>query len=167
MSEHTSLSAEGLDLQIEGSLYITERAEPLYYETSLTLNNETTLLKLEFSPENIKETIERDNASQELNINPLKNTFLVSNNMIGQWALIFKALELEEGKTYTVNTFSPNTASSIVGTMTVAGKESITVQGREYQALVITGQGRSKYYVTQEGLLLKIESPGLEIVLSG
>ncbi len=167
MSESASISTEGLDLQIEGSLYITERAKPLYYETTLILNNETTLLKLEFSPENIREIIEKDNASQELNIQPNKNTYLMTNNMIGQWALIFKSLELEEGKTYTVNMFNPNTASSIVDTMTVTGKESITVQGREYQVLVITGQGRSKNYVTPDGLLLKIESPGLEIVLSG
>ncbi len=166
MSESTSLSAEGLDLDITGSLYITEKAEPLYYETNLTLNNETTLLKLEFSPENIRETIERDNVSQELDINPLKNTYLITNNMIGQWALIFKSLELEEGKTYTVNMFNPNTAMPIVGTLTITGKESITIQGREYQAFLITGDMGQKNYVTPEGLLLKIESPGLEIVLS-
>ncbi len=166
MSESASISAEGMNLDITGSLYITEKAEPLYYETSITLNNETTLVKVEFSSENIKEIIEKDNISQELDINPLKNTYLITNNMIGQWALMFKSLELEEGKTYTVNMFNPNTAMSIVGTLSITGKESITVQGREYQAFSITGQGNSKNYVTPDGLLLKIESPGLEIVLS-
>ncbi len=167
MSESADLSAEGLDLDITGSLYMTERAEPLYYETGMTLNNETALLKLEFSPGNIRETIEIGNESQELNIKPLKNTFLVSNNMIGQWALVFRALELEEGKTYTVNTFNPNIAGSIIGTMTVTGRERITLRGDVYEALVIMGDGSSRYYVTPGGLLLKIESPGLEIVLSG
>lgn len=165
MSESTNLSAEGMELGITGSFYMTERAEPLYYETGMTLNQEASLVRVEFSPENIRETVEMGNESQELDIRPLKSTFLVSNNMIGQWALVFRSLELEEGKTYTVNIFNPNTARSIVGTMAVAGRESVTVQGMEYEALVIAGQGSSRYYVTPDGLLLKIESPGLKIVL--
>lgn len=167
MSEFANISAEGLVLEIEGSLYITERAEPLYYEAVMTLNNETVRVTAVFSPDNIKETIERGNESRELDIKPLKNTFILSNNMAGQLALIFRALELEEGGSYTLNIFSPNTAGSMVGTLAVTGKENITIGGREYGALLITGQGGTIYHVTPEGLLLKTESPGIEIVLSG
>jgi len=94
------------------------------------------------------------------------DAFVIANNMVADWALLFRAARLGTSNAYVARIYSPNTESEFTRSLEVAGTENIRVKGRDYGVYVFRGSEGNTYYVTPDGVLLKVANSALEITLT-
>ena len=168
VKENAELEIEGQKLRINGDLYITSYVKPLYYYSEIEMNNETTKYECKFYENKVHEKIITLNGIEEKDIELGNETFLLTNNMIGEWALVFMLLDLDLNKSYDLYVFNPSLEKSFIFPVKVESEKVIELNSKDYDCYVISGvfgTTENTMYVTKNGLLLKVENPELEIIL--
>ena len=166
IKEETNFSAEDYRMYIEGVLYVTADARPLFYNMTIHKNGDSQNVLCRFGGDYVKETVNANGTIREYSVAVSPDSFIIANNMISHWALLFRAVRLEKKTTYIVHIFSPNIASGFARPFDVTGVTELKLKGRTYEAYVFEEQGGNRNYITPEGLLLKITNHRMEIVLS-
>ena len=161
--ETTNLTGGDYDISIEGTLLVTADARPVFYNMTIARGGESRNTVTEFRD---GLAFQRADGSAPSVAPANGESFIIANNMISHWALMFRAIRPGGHDAYLVRLFSPNTFSGFVRTLRVRGSATLAIGGRDYEAQVYEEEGGNLNYVTSDGLLLKIENPRLEIVLS-
>jgi hypothetical protein len=166
IEEATNLSSAGYDMYIEGTLYTTVDARPLFYNTTIRKNGDSRNILCAFGNGTVVQTVTQGNATETKNIPVSPDSFIIANNMISHWALLFRAARLEPKSTYIAHLYSPDAEMEIVRSFEVSDVQDVKVKGRSYEAYVFRESTGNLNYVTPGGDLLKIENPLLEIAMS-
>lgn len=166
VEETTNFSTDTYEMYIEGTLYSTVDARPVFYNTTINKNGQAKIIVCEFGDGSVRQT-ETENNDTNVYTRPVSSdSFIIANNMISHWALMFRAASLEPQNTYITRMYSPNIGMDIVRTLEVSDVENITVNDEEYEAYVFRDQFGNLNYVTPDGVLLRVSNPSLEIVIS-
>lgn len=164
--ESANLSGSGYGMHTGGTLYVTSDGRPLFYNMTIRKNGAEKNVVCRFGEGGVLQTVAEGNAGRDVMIKADDDSFIIANNMISHWALLFRAARLEPSNTYIVRLYSPNVEAQITRTLEVTGVETIKVGGRSYETYVFRESGGSYYYVTPEGILLKVASGALVVTLS-
>lgn len=166
IEETTNLSSDDYEMYIEGTLYTTVDAYPLFYNTTIHKNGEMKNTVCEFRDGLVTQTVSSDNKTTVTQIPAHPDSFIIANNMISHWALMFRAVSLEPQNTYIAHLYSPDIGMEIVRSFEVSGVENIKIKGRNYEVYVFRENAGNLNYVTPDGQLMKIGNPVLDIVIS-
>jgi uncharacterized membrane protein YhfC len=166
IEEKTNLSSDDYEMYIEGTLYTTADAYPLFYNSSIHKNGETSNIMCDFRNGMVIQTVTRNNRSETSRVPVPDESFVIANNMISHWALMFRAARLEPHNTYIAHLYSPDVGAEIVRSFEVSDVRDIKIKGKTYEVYVFRESAGNLNYVTPEGELLKMENPLLEIVIS-
>ncbi|UCD03164.1 MAG: YhfC family intramembrane metalloprotease [Candidatus Aenigmatarchaeota archaeon] len=166
INEHVNLSSGTYSMFIESELYVTVDARPLFYNTTIHKNGESKNIVSEFRNGLVEQTSVLNNRTQTSTIPYNEDAFIIANNMISHWVLLFRAADLQPENTYVARLYSPDIGAEVVRSFEVADVREIEIRGRIYESYVFKENTGSLNYVTPAGDLLKIESGVLEIVIS-
>ncbi len=166
ISEVSNLSTREYAMHTEGVLYVTLDARPVFYNMTMHKDGDVKNVLCEFADGVVTETITENNETRTIKVDANPDSFLIANNMISHWALLFRAAKLEPKNTYIVHIFSPNIAAGLVRSLEISDVQQVKVNGQIYEAYVFEEETGNLNYVTPDGLLLKIENHVLDIVLS-
>jgi hypothetical protein len=159
ISGMVDLSAEGYSLHFTTSYVVNMMGKALYYEFTADLNGEIHTMSAEFGETHVHEVAQRPDEDYDKEIRIGEHTFTLDNNMIGQWDIFFRALQLVEGDTLEANAFAAQPMTTFTVKGSVLEKLYITVKGQEYQCYKLDLSTPPYYmYVTPEGELLKMET---------
>ncbi len=164
--EMTNLSNSDYEMYIEGTLYTTVDAYPLFYNTTIHKGGEMKNIVCEFRDGIVTQTVRDNNKTTVTEIPAHPDSFVIANNMISHWALMFRAASLEPQNTYISHLYSPDIGTDIVRSFEVSGVENIKIKGSDYEVYVFRENTGNLNYVTPDGQLLKIGNTVLEIVIS-
>ncbi len=164
--EVTNLSSADYEMYIEGTLYTTVDARPLFYNTTIHKNGESKNMLCIFSGGTVIQTVTQNNATETRQVAAHPDSFLIANNMISQWVLLFRAARLEPKNTYVAHLYSPDVEMDILRSFEVSDVRDVKIKGRNYEAYVFRENTGNLNYVTPQGELLKIENSILEVVIS-
>lgn len=166
ISEVVNLSSTEYDMSIAGVLHVTLDARPMFFNMTIRKNGDIKKVICEFDDGIVTEKITENNATRTVRVDAHPDSFLIANNMISHWALIFRAAKLEPKNTYIVHIFSPNIGGELVRSLEISDVRWVKINGHEYEAYVFEEETGNLNYVTPEGVLLKIENHILDIILS-
>ncbi len=166
IEELTNLSTDDFEMVIEGTLYTTVDARPLFYNSTIILDGRKKQITCEFFGSYVEQTERDGNNTERRKIAVSNDSFIIANNMISHWALLFRAADLDSQNTYITRMYSPNVGMDIVRTLEVSSVENITINGNDYDVYVFSDQFGNNNYVTPEGVLLAVKSDTLEITIS-
>ena len=145
---------------IEAFLYITEHVMPLYYSLDALVNTEKQTIECTFVDGEAHDVVTVGGKEYEEKVKLEENTYLMGNNMIGLWALMYKTLKLEVGETYKIPLFFSENFTKLVVEIEVLRTETIVVGGKSYEVFVCdVPKFKEIDYVTKDGLLVKIDLP--------
>jgi hypothetical protein len=164
--ESANLSGSGYGMYAGGTLYVTPDARPLFYNMTIEKDGSTRNVLCRFKKGHVIQTASEGNVSMSARVMLDSGTFIMANNMISHWALLFRAAKLEPKNTYIVRLYSPNAEAQVTRTLKVTGVETIKVGGRSYETYVFSEDSGSVYHVTPEGVLLMMESGAFRATLS-
>ena len=164
--ETTNFSSPEYSMVIEGDLYTTVDGRPVFYNSTLTRGIDTRRISCEFAGGMVNETIVQNNATKTSIVPYDDNGFIIANNMISHWALLFRSVKFGEKNNYIARLYSPDMETEVTRSFSVAGAGMLRVQGEVYDVYVFRESTGNTYYVTPEGMLLKISGPLVEIIIS-
>jgi transglutaminase-like putative cysteine protease len=145
---------------IDAVLYITDEVIPLYYHMDALVNAEKQTIECTFSEGKAHDVVTVGEEKYEEVVTLEDNTYLMGNNMIGLWALVYRTLQLKVGETYKVPLFFSENFTNLVVDIEVLRTETIVVAGESYEVFVCNVPlFKEVDYVTKDGLLVKIDLP--------
>ena len=102
---------------------------------------------------------------KELSLDP--GTKLLENNMVCWFDLMYRSLLLKTGETYNISAFFPGNFLKLTITIKVKElMEEIIVNGKNYKVFVCDVPMLKEIdYVTEEGMLVKLEVPAQKLVV--
>jgi hypothetical protein len=160
------LSGDGYSIYITTSYVVDTSGKALYYEFTADLNGETHTMSAEFGETHVHEVAQRPDKSYDKEIRIGEHTFTLDNNMIDQWDIFFRALQLIEGNTLEANAFAAQPMTTFTVKGTVLEKVLITVEGEEYQCYKLDLSTPPYFmYVTPQGELLKMETKDGKLII--
>jgi uncharacterized membrane protein YhfC len=166
IKEIANLSTKEYAMHVTGTLYVTLDARPLFYNMTIHKNGDVKNVVCEFEDGVLTQTVLENNETQTLRMNVNPDTFLIANNMISHWALMFRAAKLEPQQTYIAHIYSPNIAAELVRSFEISDVQQVKINSHTHEAYVFKEETGNLNYVTPDGLLLKIENHVLVIILS-
>ncbi len=166
IEETVNLSGDDYEMYVEGVLYATVDARPLFYNTTIHKNGDERNILCRFGEGFVEQSTTAGNYTDTFHIPYDEDAFLIANNMISHWALMFRAAKLEPKQTYIAHLYSPDAGMDIARSFEISGVENILIKGRNHEVYVFKENTGNMNYVTPQGELLKIGNPVLEIVIS-
>jgi len=163
--ESTNLSAPAYEMFIEGELHVTLDARPVFYNMTIHKNGDVKNIICEFSDGTVTQRETENNSTDTRIISTDPDSFIIANNMISNWALLFRAAVLEPKSTYIAHIYSPNMGAGMTIPLSVVSVQNITVNSRNYEVYVFQDRTGNLNYITPDGLLLKVENQMLKITL--
>ncbi len=153
------LGAQG-KVELQATLYIKKNVLPLFYQAEALVDGEKQTIECTFSENKAHDVVTVGEEKYEKEVSLEENTYLMDNNMIGLWALVYKTLSLEVGQTYTVSLFFSANFSTYMVDIEVERTETIVVAGKSYEVFVCNVPLFNEIdYVTKDGLLVRIDLP--------
>ncbi len=152
----------GINLIIDDEFHIDEKATPLSYRLKALVNNESQTIECTFTQNGVYTLIKaEEKVLLEKETLLETETFLLSNNMVGWFDIVYKVLPLEPGKILTVIYYVTNNASLISLKISIGEDlEKIEVEGMIYEVLVCEVAPLGEiHYVTSQGDLIRIVLP--------
>ncbi len=167
---HLDLDFQKIDVErtatLDAQLYITEDVKPLSYQVEALVNDEKQTIECTFSEGKAHDVVTVGDETYEEEITLEENTYLMENNMIGLWALVYRTLQLEVGQTYKVPLFFSGNFLKLVVDIEVERIETIVVSGTTYEVYVCNVPLFKEIdYVTKDGLLVKVEAPSQNLFI--
>ncbi|MEA1993210.1 MAG: transglutaminase domain-containing protein [Euryarchaeota archaeon] len=153
-------------LELNADLYMTEDVVPLFYSVNALVNEEEQTVECEFSEGKAYDTVTVGEEIDEREIALEEDTYIMGNNMIGLWALMYRSLELKEGESYKISVFFPSRFMKMMVEIEVTGTDIIEVAGESYDCFVCNVPLFKEIdYVTEDGVLVKIDIPSQDAVI--
>ncbi|MGC1119882.1 MAG: hypothetical protein WBA22_02210 [Candidatus Methanofastidiosia archaeon] len=169
IESETDIKSEEVTLHIEAMYIVDTSGRCLHYEFEGTIDGQSYTVKADFSETSVRITASRPNADYDKTIELVQNTLCVDNNMIGQWDLMFSAVPITPDGTFAANVFAPQPMEKVAIRASVGEIPSLMeAAGKSWSCYTLTFSAPEGYvaYVTQEGQLVKLETPnGLVIIL--
>ena len=168
IQEKTNLTFGNTSLLINGNLFITKDVRPTYHEYEIRTGDVSKRYVSEFSGDKVHEIIYINGKEHEKTIPISNDTFILTNNIIGQWALIFQVLPLRLNEEYDVDIFDPSEGRTDKFVIKVDGMENILIGKKLYKVYRLDGNFsdvQHTFYVTLDGVLVKMKNPEIEIIL--
>jgi len=159
ITEIVDLEAGGYSIYIDAEYIVDTTGKVLSYEFTARVNGEPQTMSARFGDTHVHETAQRTDKDLDKEIRIGEHTFTLDNNMIGQWDIMFRALQLSEESVIKINAF----AAQPMTTFTVKGEVTDTVEislnGQTYHCYKVDFSTPPYYmYVTPQGELLKLET---------
>jgi len=147
---------------IDDEFYVDEKANPLHYKLNALVNNQSQSVDCAFTQDKVHTLIKAgEKVLLEKDTDLKAKTFLLSNNMVGWFDILYKVLPLEPGKTLPVPCYVINNASLITLRLSISKEmEEIEVGETTYKAFVceVSPLGET-HYITSQGDLVRIVLP--------
>jgi len=161
IESEVNISQANIDLKIDAKYTITKECMPVHYEFVAYVNNEKQTVSCEFTEGNVYEAATKGDQKFEKDIKLEEGTYLLDNNMIGQWALMFKTMELKTGDSYVIPMFAAQPMKALKIEMKVGEIEKI--EGHDCYKLDFP---EMKYFMyISEGELIKMETKDKTLVI--
>jgi len=167
LKSHLELKLQ-VNLVIDDEFYVDEKANPLHYKLNALVNNQPQSVECSFTQDKVHTLIKAGEKVLLKKDTDLKaKTFLLSNNMIGWFDIVYKVLPLEPGKTLQVPYYVINNASLITLKLSINKEpEEIEVGGTLYKVLVCEVAPLGEiHYITSLGDLVRIVLPSQQGVI--
>jgi transglutaminase-like putative cysteine protease len=153
-------------VDLEGTFSITEEGAPLLYRVDAVVSGEEQRIECTFSDGTAHVAVTAGEKTYEEEITLEADTYIMGNNIIGLWALVYRSIELEEGEVYTIPVFFPSNFMAVMVEIEVTSTDSIEVAGESYDCFVCkVPLFKEIDYVTEDGLLVRIEIPSQDAVI--
>jgi len=150
-----------LGFTIDAKYTITKECVPVHYEFVAYVNNEKQTVSCKFTEGNVHEAATKGDQKFEKDIKLEEGTYLLDNNMIGQWALMFKTIELKTGDSYVIPMFAAQPMKALKIEMKVGEIEK--TEGHDCYKLDFP---EMKYFMyISEGKLIKMETKDKTLVI--
>ena len=157
----SEVNLEKLGLKMNAKYTITKECMPVHYEFVAYVNNEKQTVSCEFTEGNVHEVATKGDQKFERDIKLEEGTYLLDNNMIGQWALMFKVMELKTGDSYVIPMFAAQPMKALKIEMKVGEIEKI--EGYDCYKLDFIELG---YYIyVSDGELIKMETKDKTLII--
>ena len=157
----SEVNLEKLGLKMNAKYTITKECMPVRYEFVAYVNNEKQTVSCEFTEGNVHEVATKGDQKFERDIKLEEGTYLIDNNMIGQWALMFKTMELKTGDSYVIPMFAAQPMKALKIEMKVGEIEKI--EGYDCYKLDFIELG---YYIyVSDGELIKMETKDKTLII--
>ena len=157
----SEVNLEKLGLKMNAKYTITKECMPVHYEFVAYVNNEKQTVSCEFKEGSVHEVATKGDQKFERDIKLEEGTYLLDNNMIGQWALMFKTMELKTGDSYVIPMFVPQPMKALKTEMKVGEIEKI--EGYDCYKLDFIELG---YYIyVSDGELIKMETKDKTLII--
>ncbi|MBU6997779.1 MAG: hypothetical protein HXS41_02200 [Theionarchaea archaeon] len=170
IESETEIESEEVTLHIEAMYIVDTSGRCLHYEFEGTIDGQLHTVTADFSEKSVQISASRPDANYSKTIELTVNTLCVDNNMIGMWDLMFSAVAIVPDKTFAANVFAPQPMEKGAIRASVGEIPSLMeAAGKSWSCYTLTFSAPEGYvaYVTQEGQLIKLETPsGLTIVLT-
>ncbi len=166
IEEEANLSGSDYEMYIAGTLHVTVDARPVFYNSTIIKNGEKKEIFCTFHDTYVEQNVTVGNETSTIYPGSNSQAFVIANNMISHWALLFRAAKLEPKNTYVTSLYSPNAEALLSRSLEVTGIGNVTINGRVYEAYIFSDLVGNFYYVTPEGRLLKVENTAVEVVES-
>lgn len=161
IESEVNISQANIDLKIDAKYTITKECMPVHYEFVAYVNNEKQTVSCEFTEGNVHEVATKGDQKFEKDIKLEEGTYLLDNNMIGQWALMFKTMELKTGDSYVIPMFAAQPMKALKIEMKVGEIEKI--EGYDCYKLDFIELG---YYIyVSDGELIKMETKDKTLII--
>ena len=157
----SEVNLEKLGLKMNAKYTITKECMPVRYEFVAYVNNEKQTVSCEFTEGNVHEVATKGDQKFERDIKLEEGTYLLDNNMIGQWALMFKTMELKTGDSYVIPMFAAQPMKALKTEMKVGEIEKI--EGYDCYKLDFIELGYFVY--VSDGELIKMETKDKTLII--
>lgn len=169
ITSKTEIDNGSTSAYIDASYIIDTYGRSLHYEFQATINEESHIMNADMTEDGIHITGSRPQDSYDKTISVPDDTLWLDNNMIGQWDIMFSAVTIEQGGSFTVSAFAAQPMSqgvvrASIGESTV----SIEIEDTTWECFKIIFSSPEGYiaYVTADGRLLQLEDgKGFVVVL--
>ena len=166
-------AATKLDLQgrtTSGEWKIDFKGNPIEYKIKGRANTTEYSILCEFSPGKVIEKATQSGTPIERTIPLNGQVYLLDNNNMSLWALLFSGIPMAEGKTVSFKIFHPMLMQVLPLEVKVKGREQVTVGGKElkcWASEVILSGTPLNVWVDETGRLVKSTEAGgnLQILL--
>ncbi len=157
----------GGELRVESSaeLLVTPQGFPLYYRAEGEAREVRQSVEMEFTPEGVKATTERDGQKSPLTGKLTPGSYFLENNIMGQLNIILGMERPSPGETAETRFFSLNAFQEIDYQLTGLPQETITTPWGEESCLVMEDSLGSKLWLSQDGKLVRLETPAQKLVI--
>ena len=161
IESEVNISQANIDLKIDAKYTITKECMPVHYEFVAYVNNEKQTVSCEFTERNVHEAATKGDQKFEKDIKLEEGTYLLDNNMIGQWALMFKTMELKTGDSYVIPMFVAQPMKALKIEMKVGEIEKI----EEHDCYKLDFPEMKYFMYISEGELIKMETKDKTLVI--
>lgn len=158
----SEVNLEKLGLKINAKYTVTRECMPVHYEFVAYVKNEKQTVSCDFKEGGVHEVATKGSQRFEKDIKLEEGTYLLDNNMIGQWALMLKMMGMKTGDTYVIPMFVPQPMKALKIEMKVEGIEK--VNGYDCYKLDLP---ELKYFLyVSNGKLIKMETKDKTLVIT-
>jgi len=154
-------------LLLHADLWVDGQGRPERYQLQAQVSGETPAVEAHFTDQGVHEEVTAHGQVVKKDLVLPEGTYLLGNNMVGWFALLYRSLELAPGGILLVSAyFSENLTNEAVHLNIASGLERITVGGQSYECLVIeVPECGQRDYVTPDGLLVRMTVPAQDVVI--
>ncbi|MGD2249418.1 MAG: hypothetical protein PVF58_13500 [Candidatus Methanofastidiosia archaeon] len=160
ITSKTEINNGSTNVLIDASYIVDTYGRSLHYEFQATINGESHVMNADKTEKGIHITGSRPQNSYDKIISAPDDTLWLDNNMIGQWDIMFSAITLEEGGSFTVSALAAQPMSQgVVRASIEEGMVSVEVADTTWECYKVIFSLPEGYtaYVTTDGQLLKLE----------
>ncbi len=151
-----------IQMELDATYTVTEKCNPLHYEFVAYVNSEKQTVSCEFTKGRVHEVATKGDNKFEKDITLEPNTYLLDNNMIGQWALMFRIIELEANMSKSISMFAAQPMKALKITMEVEGTEEL----KGYNCDVVNFPELGYVMYVSDGTLLQMETKDKSLVIA-
>ena len=154
-------------LLLDGDLWVDAQARPQRYHARAQVDDEAALIEVGFgeSGAHAEVTAHGQQVVRDVPLPP--GTYLLANNMVGWFALLYRSLELQPGQALVAPVYFAESLRAQAVHLNV-GQEwaTVVVGGRDYSCLVVeVPEFGQRDYVTAGGLLVRMTVPAQDVVI--
>jgi len=167
MSSVTNISYAGENILLETRFEFDEAYRPKEYELIIMQGGETNEIQVAFSEGNVISTINLENETATLSDEFPSTAFMTENNMPGLWEILLISANLEQGARYSAEVYIPQGGAMFDLEFYVQNDpQSITVDGEQYNCIVIQETTLDLRFYMYEGELVQMSNIDLDLVFT-
>ncbi len=154
----TSVFYKGMNITIDTLYIFDESLNPIEYKLNATLGEKHERILCLFKGSMVNASLWRRDQMVNREVELPEDTVLIDTNMVGQWELFFKTFEFTPGRRVRFTVFIPQlTDKARIDVILDRKRESITINGVEYNCLVARVPELNLIFYLYEGQLIKLE----------
>jgi len=158
----SEVNLEKLGLKMDAKYTITKECIPIHYEFVAYVNNEKQTVSCDFKKGSVHEVATKGDQKFEKDIKLEEGTYLLDNNMIGQWTLMLRMMELKTGDSHVIPMFAAQPMKALKIEMNVGEIEKVD----GYDCYKLDFPELEYFMYISEGKLIKMETEDKTLVIT-